>query len=68
MAESSSHYSQLLKNRINLRQIPFSERGSCLMVFFENQHFSIRLAERWIKLNNECRLTALALHSSINLP
>ena len=32
----SSPYLELLKNRINLRTIPFSERGSRLMVFRDN--------------------------------
>jgi hypothetical protein len=40
----------LLKNRINLRKIPFSERGSRLLLFQENDHFSVRLAERWFKI------------------
>ncbi len=44
-----SSYLALLKNRINLRQIPFSERGSRLMVFCGNQHLAVRLAERWFK-------------------
>lgn len=45
----NSAYLNLLKNRINLRQIPFSERGSRLLVFRAESRFSIRLAERWIK-------------------
>jgi hypothetical protein len=53
MAVRSSTYLQMLKNRINLRQIPFSERGSRLLVFQENQHFNVRLAERWIKLSGK---------------
>lgn len=40
---------ELLKNRINLTQIPFSERGSRLMVFRNNHSLSVRLAERWFK-------------------
>ncbi len=44
-----SPYLTLLKNRINLRQIPFSERGSRLLVFHSDHHLSIRLAERWLK-------------------
>ncbi|MBU2611062.1 MAG: hypothetical protein KJ606_08995 [Chloroflexi bacterium] len=44
-----SPYLNQLKNRINLRQIPFSERGSRLLVFQENHHFTFRLAERWFK-------------------
>ncbi len=53
MLEPASRYSSTLANRINLRQIPFGERGSRLMVFLENQHFTIRLAERWIKQSGE---------------
>ncbi|MBI3359797.1 MAG: hypothetical protein HY023_01655, partial [Chloroflexi bacterium] len=48
-SHSNSPYLDLLKNRINLRQIPFSERGSRLMVFRINHHLSVRLAERWFK-------------------
>ncbi len=45
-----SPYLDLLKDRINLKQIPFSERGSRLMVFrTDSSHLSIRLAERWFK-------------------
>ena len=44
-----SPYLELLKNYINLRDIPFTERGSRLLVFRSNHHFSIRLAERWYK-------------------
>jgi hypothetical protein len=43
----------LLKNRIDLRQIPFSERGSRLLVFRSDSHLSIRLAERWLKRQGE---------------
>jgi hypothetical protein len=49
MADLQSPYLELLKNRINLRQIPFSERGSRLMVFCQDKHLSVRLAERWFK-------------------
>jgi mannosylglycerate hydrolase MGH1-like protein len=45
----NSQYLDLLKNRINLREIPFSERGSRLLIFQSNEHFTIRLAERWFK-------------------
>ncbi len=48
MSEDSP-YLTLLKNRIDLRQIPFSERGSRLLVFHSNHHLSFRLAERWFK-------------------
>jgi putative isomerase len=49
----SSPYLALLKNRINLRKIPFSERGSRLLVFQANQHLRVRLAERWFKLDEQ---------------
>ncbi|MEK7324848.1 MAG: trehalase family glycosidase [Chloroflexota bacterium] len=44
-----SSFLDLLKNRINLSQIPFSERGSRLMVFHTDHHLAVRLAERWFK-------------------
>ncbi|MCC6191567.1 MAG: glycogen debranching protein [Anaerolineales bacterium] len=44
-----SAYLSLLKNRIDLHHVPFSDRGSRLMVFRNNSHFSVRLAERWFK-------------------
>src|SRR5215216_3427149 len=45
----NSQYLDLLKDRINLREIPFSERGSRLLIFQSNDHFTVRLAERWFK-------------------
>jgi len=45
----NSEYLNLLKDRINLREIPFSERGSRLLVFQSNDRLTIRLAERWFK-------------------
>jgi len=50
---TDSPYLTLLKNRINLRQIPFTERGSRLMVFRSDHHFLVRLAERWFKLDQQ---------------
>ena len=49
----SSPYLELLKNRINLRRIPFSERGSRLLVFQDNDHLQIKLAERWFKIDQQ---------------
>src|SRR5512137_2162684 len=48
-----SPYLTLLKDRIDLRRIPFSERGSRLMVFGVEDHLFVRLAERWYKLNQQ---------------
>jgi hypothetical protein len=48
-----SSFLELLKNRINLRQIPFSDRASRLLVFRSDDHFTIRLAERWFKLQGQ---------------
>jgi len=49
IAGIDSPFLRLLRNRINLRQIPFSERGSRLMVFRIDHHLAVRLAERWFK-------------------
>ncbi len=51
MTDTSSPFLNLLKDRINLRRIPFSERGSRLKVFRSDRHFLIRLAERWSKID-----------------
>jgi putative isomerase len=51
LAPELSPYLQLLKDRIDLVSIPFTERGSRLMVFRTGNAFSIRLAERWLKLS-----------------
>ncbi|HEX6035672.1 MAG TPA: hypothetical protein VFY83_14620, partial [Anaerolineales bacterium] len=44
-----SEYLNLLRDRVNLREIPFSERGSRLLIFQADRHLTIRLAERWFK-------------------
>ena len=49
IVDVNSQYLDLLKNRINLREIPFSDRGSRLLIFQSNDHFTVRLAERWFK-------------------
>ncbi len=49
----TSPYLELLRNRINLRRIPFSERGSRLMVFRGEAHLLVRLAERWFRLDGQ---------------
>jgi hypothetical protein len=48
-----SPYFDLLKNLINLRDVPFTERGSRLLVFLEDHHLSFRLAERWMKRDRQ---------------
>ncbi len=53
MRQPLSPYLNQLKNRIDLSEIPFSERGSRLLFFKENQHFTIRLAERWTKVSRK---------------
>jgi len=50
---SNSPYLKLLKNRISLDQIPFSDRGSRLLVLRANDHLVVRLAERWFKADNQ---------------
>lgn len=42
-----------LHNRIDLAHIPFTDRGSRLLVFRQEHRFSIRLAERWAKWEKE---------------
>jgi len=46
---TDSPYLNLLKNRVNLSRIPFSERGSRLLVFHADDQLAVRLAERWFK-------------------
>ncbi len=46
-------YCKILHNRIDLQGVPFSERGSRIMLFRENSHFYIKLAERWAAWQHE---------------
>ncbi len=39
----------VLRNRIDLTNIPFSDRGSRILIFRRDDQLSIRLAERWVK-------------------
>jgi glycogen debranching enzyme len=48
-----SPYLRQLKDRITLREVPFSDRGSRLLLFRADSQFSIRLAERWFKLEGQ---------------
>ncbi len=41
----------LLKNRIDLKQVPFTERGSRLLVQRHESRLAIRLTERWVKID-----------------
>lgn len=50
-APPSGSICSLLKNRIDLINIPFTERGSRLMVLRNNDTLTIRLAERWLKID-----------------
>ena len=49
MSAPDSPYLELLKNRINLLDVPFTERGSRLLVFRDGSRLLFRLAERWLK-------------------
>jgi putative isomerase len=49
----SSSFLQQLRGRITLETIPFSERGSRLLVFRDVCRLDIRLAERWAKWEHE---------------
>ena len=48
--EKPSPYLDLLQDRIDLESSPFSERGSRLLVLRRGYSLSVRLAERWAKL------------------
>lgn len=56
-SEFHSPYLDALRNRIDLHKIPFSDRGSRLLINCIDHHLSLRLAERWFKLDTE-RLAA----------
>lgn len=43
----------MLRNRIDLINIPFTDRGSRLMLFRQGHQFLVRLAERWEKWQSE---------------
>lgn len=43
----------LLHNRIDLKHIPFTDRGSRLLLFQESNTLFIRLAERWVKWEDQ---------------
>lgn len=49
MPSFASPYLELLKNKINLQDVPFTDRGSRLMLFHGGQGLYVRLSERWIK-------------------
>lgn len=53
MYAPQSPYLQLLRGRVTLDDIPFSERGSRLLVFRRHHSLYIRLAERWAKWEQE---------------
>jgi putative isomerase len=53
MSSFRSEILDLLEDRIDLHTIPFSERGSRLMVFRSDDRFRVRLAERWFKLDGQ---------------
>ncbi|MCS6871686.1 MAG: trehalase family glycosidase [Anaerolineae bacterium] len=44
---------ELLHNRIDLSTIPFTDRGSRLLIFREGNRVAIRLAERWERWQSE---------------
>ena len=54
IVDTVSPYLLLLKNRIDLSHIPFSERGSRLLVMEQSANSIVfRLVERWFKLDND---------------
>jgi hypothetical protein len=53
-----------LRNRIDLVNIPFTDRGSRLLLLRQNHQLMIRLAERWVKWEGEVGHYRNALPSS----
>jgi hypothetical protein len=51
MSEQPDSILNLLKNRIDLKVVPFTERGSRLLVQSMKGGLLIRLAERWMKVD-----------------
>ncbi len=53
--EKAEDYLELLKNRIDIRSIPFSDRGSRLLVYLtpDGESLYIRLAERLVHLQSD---------------
>lgn len=51
--DPTSRFLQQLRGRITLEEIPFSERGSRILVFRDAAHLYIRLAERWAKWESQ---------------
>lgn len=49
----TASYAELLRNHFDLRQTPFTERSSRIMLFCENGQFYIKLAERWTAWEHE---------------
>lgn len=53
MTERGAEALDLLKDRIELRDIPFTERGSRLLLFHQEDGFRLRVAERWFKKDRQ---------------
>ncbi len=51
--EPASPYLNLLKNRIDLVHIPFTDRSSRILVFQSEGRLNMKLSERWVKLESE---------------
>ena len=51
--EPASPYLRLLKNRIDLAHIPFTDRSSRILVFCRDNVLQLKLSERWVKLESE---------------
>lgn len=47
----ASSFLALLRDRVDLERIPFTDRGSRLLVFWRPEGLEVRLAERWFKVH-----------------
>jgi hypothetical protein len=48
-----SAFLDLLRDRVDLRGIPFTDRGSRLLLFYGEDGFRVRIAERWFKRDRQ---------------
>lgn len=53
LQQNLSSEMQALHNRIDLVSVPFTDRGTRLLIFVRGSEMSIRMAERWAKWESE---------------
>jgi len=53
MYQVQSDLLNLLQNRLDLEEIPFTERGSRLLIYYNEDGFHVHLAERWTRTHGK---------------